>query len=172
MAASPSKAGASWSSKPNSPEIRYMSRALRANALVKCYLLVVVAFALLCASCGRGRGGAQSADLALLQRVDVAESAAIDTIDFGAVRTGEVVVRPLALTNGGGGPVVIVGDETSCSCLEMAYPKEPLAVGATVEARLTFYSSGYNFFAPRSFYLKTSASQEPKRLVVTAKMVH
>lgn len=147
-----------------------MCRVVKTFSYNKCCLLRVVAFALLCSSCG-GRRGTKSADLSLLQRVDIADVATADTIDFGRVRPGEVLTRSLTLANDSQSPVLIVSTDTSCGCLEMEYPEEPIGAGKVVEVKLTFYSSGYNYFAPRSFYLNTSAANEPKRLVVTATMV-
>ena len=103
-----------------------------------------------------------------LQCIDLTDTLRVDTIHFGQVRTGEVLVRSLALKNGSESPVVLISTDTSCGCLELEYPKEPLQAGQMVEAKMSFYSSGYNYFVPRSFMLVTSASKSPKRLVVTA----
>lgn len=133
---------------------------------VKCYPLLVVAFALLFASCAGRNNASDNVSLDRLQSIDLADSLKVDTIDFGRVRTGEVLVRSLALKNSSERPVLLINTETSCGCLEMEYPKEPIKGGEAVEAKMTFFSSGYNYFAPRSFTLVTTASS--KRLVVTA----
>lgn len=130
----------------------------------------MVAFALLFTSCG-GRRSASTSSLDLLQSIDLADSLSVDTIDFGKVRSGEVLERRLALKNSSERPIVLITTDTSCGCLELEYPKEPVKGGEAVEAKMTFFSSGYNYFAPRSFTLVTTASKLPKRLVVTATIV-
>lgn len=143
------------------------TKAMSCN-ISKCRLLCVVAFALFVTSCvGRGSSSADSS-LEMLQSIDLADTERVDTIDFGKVRTGEVLERRLALKNGSENPILLVKTDTSCGCLEMEYPKEPIKADGVMGVTLRFFSSGYNYFTPRSFFLVTSASQSPKRLVVTA----
>lgn len=143
-----------------------MQRSFSFLKYVKCYPLWAVAFALLFGSCVGRNGASASASLDRLQSIDLTDTLKVDTIDFGRVRSGEVLVRSLALKNSSERPVLLITNETSCGCLEMEYPKEPIKGGEAVEAKMTFFSSGYNYFAPRSFTLVTTASS--KRLVVTA----
>ena len=93
-----------------------------------------------------------------------------DTLNFGKVRAGEVVERTFFLSNTSEAPVLIVTTDTSCGCLEMEYPREPIVAGGSVNAKMTFYSSGYNYFPPRAFYIVTTLSHTPKKLVVVADM--
>ena len=141
------------------------------NIIAKCCLLCVVAFALFCTSCGGRRGSTAKGSLESFQSIDLVDTLSVDTIDFGRVRSGEVLVRPLALRNSSQRPVVLITTNTSCGCLELDYPKEPVVAGRAVKAEMTFFSSGYNYFPPRSFLLVTSASMSPKKLVVTATIV-
>ena len=86
------------------------------------------------------------------------------------IAAGEVVERSFALVNEGEAPVVVVTTDTSCGCLELDYSKEPIRSGNKSVARLTFYSSGYTYFVPRAFYIVSTASIAPKKLVVVAEM--
>lgn len=148
-----------------------MKSSFGVNIIAKCCLLCVVAFALFCTSCGGRRGSTAKGSLESFQSIDLVDTLSVDTIDFGRVRSGEVLVRPLALCNSSQRPVVLITTNTSCGCLELDYPKEPVVAGGAVKAEMTFFSSGYNYFPPRSFLLVTSASMSPKKLVVTATIV-
>ena len=132
----------------------------------KCYLSAV-AFAFLCLACGgrTAKGGQIEGTL-----IDISAPIIVDTLNFGKVRAGEVVELPLTFVNPTEKPIVLLSTETSCGCLELTFDKEPLRQGEKMGAKMTFYSSGYNYFPPRAFYIKTSASLEPKKLVVMADM--
>lgn len=125
-------------------------------------------------SCGSKSGGKTTASsqtsLDGAQCIDLADSLKVDTIDFGRVRTGDVVSRIFALGNSSEGPVVVVSTNTSCGCLELTYPKEPIKSGEKAEATMKFISSGYNYFYPRTFYINTTLSRQPKTIVVVADM--
>ncbi|MBO7197340.1 MAG: DUF1573 domain-containing protein [Tidjanibacter sp.] len=141
------------------------------KVLRRCYPVLVVAFAVLLMGCGgRPSRKAQGVSPDLLQAISLSDSLRVDTIDFGKVRAGEVVERSFALVNEGEAPVVVVTTDTSCGCLELDYSKEPIRSGKKSVARLTFYSSGYTYFVPRAFYIVSTASLAPKKLVVVAEM--
>lgn len=150
-----------------------MVSAVRVHKIVchnaKCYLSLV-AFAFLMLSCGgrATKGDTQEPKASIV--IDLADTQRVDTLHFGRVRAGEVVEMALALRNGSSAPIVPLATETSCGCLEMELPKEPIAAGGAKVVKMFFYSSGYNYFPPRTFYIKTSAGTEPKRLVVRADM--
>lgn len=128
---------------------------------------------LVCGMCGCGHRTARKAtkpNLDAVQCVSLSDSLRVDTLDFGVVKAGEVVERTFALLNESSSPVLIVTTDTSCGCLELDYAREPIAAGAKVAATMRFFSSGYNYFPPRAFYIVSSASLGPKKLVVTATM--
>lgn len=129
----------------------------------------MVAFAFLLVACG-GRSTKNSSEPAAYKTIDLADVARVDTLHFGRVRAGEVVEMLLTLQNGSTAPILPLATETSCGCLEMELPKEPLQAGTKRSAKMFFYSSGYNYFYPRTFYIRTTASTEPKRLIVMADM--
>ena len=132
----------------------------------KCYLSAV-AFAFLCLACG-GRTAKSGEPEGTL--IDISATTIADTLNFGRVRMGEVVELPLTFINSTEKPVIPLSTETSCGCLELSFDKNPLRKGEKMGAKMTFYSSGYNYFPPRAFYIITSASLEPKKLVVMADM--
>lgn len=130
----------------------------------------MVAFALSMLSCGgrSSRPARQTTDRR--QVISLVDTLSTDTLDFGKVRAGEVVELELLLGNPSKAPILVVTTDTSCGCLKMEYTREPIPSGSTAEAKMTFFSSGYNYFPPRAFYIVTSASHTPKKLVVIADM--
>lgn len=138
---------------------------------------MVAFFAYGCAPKGGRRGAdgnknAVSAELVqMLQPIDLADSQKVDTIDFGVVKTGEVVSRKIALTNSGQQPKIVTSTETVCGCLRLDYSTEPVHCGQKLVAEMWFDSAGYTFFIPRTFYLRgTSEGDVIKTIVVVAQM--
>lgn len=138
------------------------------NYKAKCHLWLV-AFAFLLMGCGGSAKKTATDNLAGRTIIDVSDVTKVDTLRFGRVRAGEVVEIAIAFTNTSEKPLLMLSTETSCGCLELEYSKEPLRMGEKSPATMTFYSSGYNYFPPRAFYIKTT-SAEPKKLVVMADM--
>ncbi|MBR4851118.1 MAG: DUF1573 domain-containing protein [Tidjanibacter sp.] len=141
-----------------------------------CITLVLTVACLLCVGCG-ARGGRKSSSaeqkrvaLEGLQGVDVAAVEVADTINFGRVRTGEVVSRTFALHNTTQRPMAGVGPQTSCGCLWLDYDKAAVPAGAKLAVEMTFDSAGYDYFVPRSFYITTTLSEKAKKVVVVATM--
>lgn len=137
-------------------------------------VLLMGVFSVMLCACGQKSGGVTHSEIESsledVQCVDLTDTLRVDTVNFGRVRMGDVVSRTFALGNGSEGPVVVISTETACGCLELTYPKQPIASGEKAAATMTFYSSGYNYFYPRAFYIKTSASRTPRKIVVTADM--
>ena len=144
------------------------------NILKRCCLIVLAAFfAYGCV----GKAGkkeqnesAESAFVEALQAIDLSDTAKVDTLDFGVVKTGEVLSRQVALTNSGEAPVVVASTETSCGCLRLEYPTAPIEKGKKVVAEMWFDAAGYTFFYPRAFYLRGSMAGGEKKIVVVAEM--
>ncbi len=144
------------------------------NIPKRCCLIVLAAFfAYGCV----GRAGktvrseiANSELVEALQAIDLSDTAKVDTLDFGVVKTGEVLSRQVALTNSGEAPVVVASTETSCGCLRLEYPTVPIEKGKKVVAEMWFDAAGYTFFYPRAFYLRGSMAGGEKKIVVVAEM--
>lgn len=146
------------------------------HIIPKCYLAIaVVAFlAIGCGHKGGNKRAAKGADTVsvadLLQKIDLAEVSKVDTVDFGVVKTGEVVSRQLALTNGASAPLVITSTNTSCGCLKLDYLDKPISSGEKMVVTMWFDSAGYTFFYPRAFYVQGSMEGGEKKIVVVAEM--
>ena len=144
------------------------------NILKRCCLIVLAAFfAYGCVGKAGKKVQSEKASSALveaLQAIDLGDTERVDTLDFGVVKTGEVLSRQVALTNSGEAPVVVASTETSCGCLRLEYPTVPIEKGKKVVAEMWFDAAGYTFFYPRAFYLRGSMAGGEKKIVVVAEM--
>lgn len=65
-----------------------------------------------------------------------------DTIQFGAVREGIVVLDSVTVTNTGSRPYQITGVKTACDCTVLHWPQIPVMPGETAVLRIEFNSVG------------------------------
>lgn len=154
---------------------RNTGRSAAAGRFCRTKVALMVALAsILCYGCGpragRAKGAAERGNVGMLQSVDVGNTSKADTIDFGRVRTGEVLSRTIALHNTSEAPMVVLSTQTSCGCLWLDYDKRSVARGEKMAVEINFDSAGYTYFVPRTFYITTNLSSEAKKLVVVATM--
>ena len=62
--------------------------------------------------------------------------------DFGVINEGDIAEHTFTFTNTGKTPLVITNAKGSCGCTVPAWPKEPIAPGATGEMLVKFNSKG------------------------------
>jgi hypothetical protein len=62
--------------------------------------------------------------------------------DFGTIKEGDVVNHVFKFTNTGKSPLVIQNASAPCGCTVPAWPKEPVAPGASGEITVKFNSKG------------------------------
>ena len=130
-----------------------------------------------CQSNRQGQQGGQQASGDSLQNASVklqhAEGPAAikyDTVfyDLGALEiNGPDQTREYFFTNTGGAPLVIEKVESSCPCLDVDYPKGPIAPGIRSKIIMTLKMkqilSGQFY---RSANVYTNASEEPTELIL------
>ncbi len=139
---------------------------------MKLWALIAV---VLLAGCGGGRNAdrvqtvRQGKSMPLNDSILAAGVA--DTLDFGRLRSGENLVREVTLLNDGDKPLVILGVETSCGCLEIDYPKKPLAPGESAQLSVALYSAGITGYQFKPVALRTSLGPERYRIIVTAEIL-
>ncbi len=136
--------------------------------MIRCCGIALLAALLL--ACGGGRRSAThnpgGFTVALSDSLLIAGVA--DTIDFGRVDSGEDLVKRIAFTNPTAKPVVILDAETNCGCIEVDYPRTPLAPGGRAEAVVYFHSGGLHGWQVRPVSFRTSLGPTRYRIVVTA----
>lgn len=146
--------------------------------LVMRKLFLISLLALLIAACQSNRQGQQGGNASgdSLQNAGAAitqtnGSAAIkfDTVfyDLDALEIdGPDQTRDFLFTNTGGAPLVIEKVEASCPCLDIVYPKDPIAPGDSSKITMTLkmkqISSGQFY---RSANVYTNASKEPTEII-------
>ncbi len=91
-----------------------------------------------------------------------------DTVDFGLLHEGETAVQELAIVNGADRPMVVIGTETSCGCLEAKYDKHPAAPGESLALKLEFHSAGQRGVHHKPLYVQTSLAPERYRIIIQA----
>jgi len=65
-----------------------------------------------------------------------------DTIHFGTIDEGKILLDTFAFTNSGKQPYVIKSVKTSCDCTVLKYPEFPVMPGETAVLRIEFDSNG------------------------------
>ena len=143
-------------------------------------LFLISLLALLIAACQSNRqgqqGGNASGDSLQIASAAISQAATdapaaikFDTIffDLGALEIdGPDQTRDFLFTNKGGAPLVIEKVEASCPCLDIVYPKDPIAPGDSSKITMTLkmkqISSGQFY---RSANVYTNASKEPTEII-------
>ncbi len=65
-----------------------------------------------------------------------------DTLDFGVMEEGAILLDSFTVTNTGAVPYQIRSVRTSCDCTVLRYPKSPVQPGKTATIRVEFDSRG------------------------------
>lgn len=95
-----------------------------------------------------------------------------DTLDFGRVRAGENVVRTIRIRNGADRPLVILGVESSCGCVQLDFPRPPIPAGQAAEAAVWLHSGSFDPGPEiHPIALRTSLGAQRYRIIVTAEVV-
>lgn len=65
-----------------------------------------------------------------------------DTLDFGVIEEGVILLDSFVVTNTGTVPYQIRSVRTSCDCTVLRYPRAPIQPGKTASIRVEFDSRG------------------------------
>lgn len=99
------------------------------------------------------------------------ESARIDTIHLGLMRSGEVVRQELTLCNKTPSVLVITSVTTSCGCTSVEYVRHPIPVNKEVPFTFEFDSRGMSGYQIKHITLKTTQPTVTAFLVMTADVI-
>lgn len=145
---------------------------------MKKYALILIAAAVL-SSCGeksRKPEAATAMDKTTGQTfaIELSDSLIMhrsaDTLDFGRVREGQVVVRDFKVLNSGDKPMVITRMDVSCGCIEAEYPKDPLRPGESGEMAVKLDTRGLGGWIYKTVLMQTSIAAKPRILIVIAEI--
>lgn len=93
-----------------------------------------------------------------------------DTLHFGRMNSGEIVVKRLSLHNDTSEPIVILRHENSCSCATFTYDHRPIMPDGYADIECTFDSRGTEGWQMKlaKFYL--SGDSKPVRVFIEAEV--
>jgi hypothetical protein len=132
--------------------------------------VVVAALALVAAACG-GREATMTAGGAVFDISPEALALRADTlVDIGRLRAGEVVRYDARLRNSGTEPLVVKDMIASCGCTSVEYEKKPIAPGAEGAFSFRLDSRGMYGMQMKLIEIRTSASEQPFRVMVRAEV--
>lgn len=90
------------------------------------------------------------------------------TIDFGRVRSGEIVTKTFSIKNSGDKPVVIINFTTDCGCMTFTFSREPIQPGEEKQVEVNFNSGGYYGSVTKKAGLLISFSENQYNIILTA----
>lgn len=91
-------------------------------------------------------------------------------LQLGQVNAGITVPLTFELTNAGNEPLTILEAKGSCGCTSVAYPKEPIAPGASATITANFNPTKAGAFR-KHIQVKTSAADEAQLLYFSGVVV-
>lgn len=91
-----------------------------------------------------------------------------DTVRFGRLHSGEVVISRLWLENKTAQPVVMVSVARSCGCTSLSYDAAPILPGETRAVEFSFDSQGEYGWQFRSLDLFFAGFSQPFRFFAEA----
>lgn len=75
------------------------------------------------------------------------------------------------LTNTGNAPLVIIDAIPSCGCTAADYPKQPIAVGDTVDVRVIFDPTGFRGAFTKDITVKTNGKKRRTTLQIIGSVI-
>lgn len=79
--------------------------------------------------------------------------------DFGTVNEGTIVETTFVITNTGKSNLVVTDAQVTCGCTVPAWPKKPVAPGATAEVKVKFDTRGKTNKQSKSVTLFTNTEK-------------
>ena len=106
-------------------------------------------------------GSRSSKSSGQITQVSVSQS----VLDFGTFLKEEKQERTFVLTNTGKGLLAVQDIVTSCGCTKVAYSKEPVRPGGTLEVKVTYEAEQAEYFN-KTITVYCNAEDSPLRLTV------
>jgi hypothetical protein len=93
------------------------------------------------------------------------------TIDYGTVNRGSDPFRTVRFKNAGVEPLVILHVQSSCGCLVVTAPSEPIMPGAWGEVRMRYDTQRLGQFQKSVAFVTNDTSGQPNSVTVTGTVV-
>ncbi len=135
--------------------------------------ITILAAAVASAACsGRSDRAASGTPRRVFARVaELTDSAAaVDTLDFGRMRSGETVEQTIGLRNASQRPMVVLRTETSCGCTAVDFDRAPVRSGDTLAVGIRFDSRGFEGWQWKRVLIYTSLSDSPVTVYVESEV--
>jgi hypothetical protein len=108
------------------------------------YFVVAI---LLCTACGANAPKANNANevaainmQSIAIEADAIENGISDTLRFGKMRSGEIIVKRLRVENHCSHPIVLLRHTTTCGCIKITYDRKPIAPKSSADITFEFDS--------------------------------
>ena len=108
------------------------------------YFVVAI---LLCTACGANAPKANNANevaainmQSIAIEADAIENGIADTLRFGKMRSGEIIVKRLRVENHCSHPIVLLRHTTTCGCIKITYDRKPIAPKSSADITFEFDS--------------------------------
>jgi hypothetical protein len=105
------------------------------------------------------------------QTTDMSQMAVIEfkeeNIDFGTIKSGEVVTKVFEFTNTGKSPLVISDAQASCGCTVPEWPRSPIAPGETGKIIAKFDSNGKSGQQEKTITITSNTSPNSTKLRIS-----
>lgn len=93
-----------------------------------------------------------------------------DTLQFGTMRQGEVVVKSLRIRNGTTQPIVLLRHATSCGCVKIHYDRKPIATGESLMVDFEFDSKSLQGWQMKLLELYFADKDTPVKIYIDAEV--
>lgn len=164
--------------------MRYSSGHIAIATTVKLMLLIAVVTLLSCVGGGKNtpeRDGKkmqitkpanytpQCVELTSENMQDT-ELALRDTLSFGKMHSGEMVVKKLRIKNSSKTPTIILRHTTSCGCVKMDYERKPIMPDSVCDIGFTFDSRGERGWQLKLVEFYFAEMAQPLKLYIEAEV--
>jgi hypothetical protein len=109
------------------------------------------------------------------QTTDMSQMAVIEfkeeVIDFGTIKSGEVVTKVFEFTNTGKSPLVISDAQASCGCTVPEWPRSPIAPGESGKIIAKFDSSGKSGQQEKTITITSNTSPNSTKLRISGVVI-
>ena len=93
-----------------------------------------------------------------------------DTLQFGSMRQGEVVVKSLRIRNCTPQPIVLLRHATSCGCVKVSYDRKPIATGESLMVDFEFDSKSLQGWQMKLLELYFADKDTPVKIYIDAEV--
>jgi hypothetical protein len=93
-----------------------------------------------------------------------------DTLQFGTMRQGEVVVKSLSIRNCTPQPIVLLRHATSCGCVKVSYDRKPIATGESLMVDFEFDSKSLQGWQMKLLELYFADKDTPVKIYIDAEV--